>query len=391
MSQQLINHSPDLKKLRDEGFEVKIKSGYLLISGVPYLNFNKEIKNGILVSKLALTGDKTIKPDTHVVFFVGEYPCHKNGLEIEQIRHDSREQTLVEDLIINHSFSNKPRDGYTDYYEKMSRYVDIISAPAQTIDSSVTAKTFKIIESDDEEFVFHYIDTNSSRAEIMFISDKLKNQKIGIVGLGGTGSYILDFISKTPIKEIHLFDGDIFAQHNAFRAPGAASKEKLSQNISKIQYLKEVYSNMHKNIVLHPGYLNQENINLLPGLDFFFICIDKGEIKEEIFNRLIDQKIPFIDTGMGIEIVGDKLIGIVRATLSKENRRDHIAKRVSFFDRKDENYSNNIQIAELNALNAALAVIKWKKLNGLYNDQEKECHNTYTIDLNMLLSDDHET
>jgi tRNA A37 threonylcarbamoyladenosine dehydratase len=33
------------------------------------------------------------------------------------------------------------------------------------------------------------------------INDKLKPLRIGIVGLGGTGSYVLDFVAKTPVKE----------------------------------------------------------------------------------------------------------------------------------------------------------------------------------------------
>ena len=40
-------------------------------------------------------------------------------------------------------------------------------------------------------------------------------------------------------------------------------------------------------------------------------------------------------------------------------------------------YSHNIQIAELNALNAALAVIKWKKLAGFYVDLEGEHFTVY--------------
>lgn len=67
------------------------------------------------------------------------------------------------------------------------------------------------------ETVFQYIDTNSSRANIEMINMKLERQKIAIIGLGGTGAYILDMVAKTPVKEIHLFDGDSFDQHNAFR------------------------------------------------------------------------------------------------------------------------------------------------------------------------------
>ena len=54
----------------------------------------------------------------------------------------------------------------------------------------------------------------------------------------------------------------------------------------------------------------------------------------------------------------------------------------------NDDYDSNIQVADLNALNAALAVIKWKKLCGFYLDFVKEHHSTYSIDCNMLVNDD---
>ena len=69
--------------------------------------------------------------------------------------------------------------------------------------------------------------------------------------------------------------------------------------------------------------------------------------------------------------------------------RGHLRSRVSFGEAGAGNeYANNIQIAELNALNAALAVIKWKKLRGVYVDLEDEHHSTFTIDGNSMINDD---
>ena len=48
----------------------------------------------------------------------------------------------------------------------------------------------------------------------------------------------------------------------------------------------------------------------------------------------------------------------------------------------------SIQIADLNALNAALAVVKWKKVCGFYHDAVQEHFSTYTINVNMLTNDD---
>ena len=74
MSQPLISRSPDLKQLRDEGYDIEIRSTYLLIKTVPYVNSSKEIKFGTLVSDLSLAGDVTTTPSDHVMRFAGDYP-----------------------------------------------------------------------------------------------------------------------------------------------------------------------------------------------------------------------------------------------------------------------------------------------------------------------------
>jgi len=69
--------------------------------------------------------------------------------------------------------------------------------------------------------------------------------------------------------------------------------------------------------------------------------------------------------------------------------REHLKTRIAFSDDGGENdYSTNIQIAELNALNAALAVIKWKKLFGYYQDQSKEFNSVYSINDGVLINED---
>ena len=50
MSHKLISRSPDLKKLRDEGYDIEVRSTYLLMNGVPYVNSRREVHYGTLVS-----------------------------------------------------------------------------------------------------------------------------------------------------------------------------------------------------------------------------------------------------------------------------------------------------------------------------------------------------
>ncbi|MFV0387697.1 MAG: ThiF family adenylyltransferase [Pyrinomonadaceae bacterium] len=386
MLHKLINLNSDLKQLWNEGYEVEISDNHLLIHHVPYLNSQGKINYGTLVSTLHLAGDTTLKPDTHVTYFIGEAPCYKDGRTIDAIINSTQTQKLTSQITVNHTFSSKPASGYLNYFKKMSTYINIISAPAKSVDESVTEKTFKIIKPRKSKSVFNYADTNSSRAKISFISEKLAKQKIAIIGLGGTGAYILDLVSKTPVSEIHTFDGDIYKSHNAFRTPGATPIQKLRLRIFKTEYLKQIYSKMHRKIISHNYYVDSTNLEELSDMDFVFLSVDKGSVKEEIINCLESKGISFIDVGIGIQNVDDKLRGAVRVTTSTEQKRDHVRNRISLTDETLNEYAENIQTAELNALNASLAVIKWKKLSGFYHDFEKENHSEYTINSNLLTS-----
>jgi hypothetical protein len=392
MSQRPINRSVDLKKLRDEGYDLEVRSGCLLVKGVPYVNSRKQIARGILVIKLVLANDQTGRPDTHVAYFSGEHPCNADGSEIEKIKHGSNAHSLAEGVPVNHSFSAKPKpaDSYPDYYSQVTTYVAILSGPAQSIDAAVTAKTFPvIIPDDDSDEPFNYTDTASSRAEIVAVTKKLALPKIAILGMGGTGSYVLDLVAKTPAKEIHLYDGDTFYQHNAFRSPGAPSGEELGAKLPKVTYFKNLYAKMHRGIIDHPVYLDAANVEELRGMAFVFVCLDKGGPKKLIVGKLQEFNIPFTDVGMGILLDDNTLGGMVRVTTSTAQKRDHFRGRVSFEDTPgDDDYNRNIQIADLNAFNAALAVIKWKKHFGFYRDLKAEHHSQFSIDTNLLINED---
>ncbi|MGA8212108.1 MAG: ThiF family adenylyltransferase [Candidatus Sulfotelmatobacter sp.] len=391
MSQQLISRNADLQHLRNDGYDILARGVYLVVRGVPYVNSRREVKRGTLVSELSLAGDVTIKPATHVIYFAGEYPCNADGSEIGKIRATSQVKQLDRDLVVQHLFSSKADGGYKDHYEKMVTYAAILSGPAHEIDPSAKAQTFPLIEPEDEDCVFKYCDTASSRAEITAVTRKLELKKLAIVGVGGTGSYVLDLIAKTPVKEIHIFEGDKLLQHNAFRSPGAPSADELRQVPTKVAYFKAIYSEMHRGIIPHEYFIDASNIGELREMQFVFLCMDKGEAKKLIVKKLEEWGIPFIDVGMGIDLTDDAMGGILRVTTSTPQKRAHVWEkdRIPFSDGDgNDEYSRNIQIADLNALNAALAVVKWKKLFGFYRDLEHEHFTTYTIDGNTLVNED---
>ena len=146
---------------------------------------------------------------------------------------------------------------------------------------------------------------------------------------------------------------------------------------------------MHRGFIDHEDYLHGGNIEQLRGMDFVFLCFDRGTAKKEIIRRLQEFGVSFVDVGIGVYLAGDALGGVLRVTTVTAPKHDHIPARIPFSDGDGNNeYAKNIQIADLNALSACLAVIKWKKLSGFYADLDREHHCTYTIDGNALINEE---
>lgn len=379
MSRRPIALSPDLLRLQNEGYDLDIRDGFLLVRDVPFVESQRVVRRGILISKLKLSGDIAEKPDDHVCYWTGQHPCHADGTKITSIQNASPPQDLAPGVRADFTFSAKA--DYRDYHHKMTTYLGRISGEAAKFDSDNTACTFPIIPADEEDSVFKYIDTATSHAGIGIVNARLAKLRIGIAGLGGTGSYILDFVAKTSVAEIHVFDRDVFSQHNAFRSPGAPSVEELRAKPQKVARFAAVYSNMRRGIIVHPVFLEPGNTVLLSGLNFVFVCMDVGSAKRAVIECLVGNGTPFIDVGMGIMLDDGQLCGIVRTTTSTTETRNSAAQHISFAEGGvgANEYSSNIQIAELNALNAAIAVIRWKKLFGVYRDARKEIYSGYSV------------
>lgn len=390
MSQRPIDRSPDLKRLRDEGYDIQILDGYLVVRDVPYVTAARQVARGVLLAPFEATNDVASPPTDHQAQFAGEYPCHVDGRPIDEIRN-SDVQFVVGDVMARFSFSAKPVPSgrYANFFDKVTAYVRRLSDPAKEIDPTATAQTYPHIRATDEDSVFNYVDTASSRAEIVSATKKLALSRVAILGLGGTGGYILDLIAKTHVREIHLFDGDTFDQHNAFRAPGAASGADLDEKLPKVVYFSRIYSQMRKGIVSHAEYMSADNLDALNEMDFVFLSMEAGTAKRLVVERLVARGIPFIDVGMGVYLANDMVGGTLRVTTVTPSKNDHLARRMPFSDGGIKNeYDKNIQIAELNALNAALAVIRWKKLFGFYADQGGEHYSTYAIGRNETNNED---
>ena len=308
-----------------------------------------------------------------MISFSGGEPHDRYGRPLAALGKTSPRCARIGSISFRYGFSNKLRDkngiqrGYVDFYEKVRTYEDIILGETLAVDPTVTARVgaLQSTVSDTDPFVFP--DSASARAGTADLSRVFKDEVIAHIGLGGTGGYILDHVTKTPVARCHLIDGDRQYPHNAYRSPGAPSISEMQPPPFKVDYHTARYSQMKRNIVPHPTKLTAANLALLDGVTFAFVAIDACPEKAVIVSEIERRKLPFVDVGMGLHLSSNGIGGTLRALLSTEQNRALVRPHIPLDPGgRDNIYENNIQISDLNSLNADLAVQLWKGYRGFY-------------------------
>jgi hypothetical protein len=373
VSQKLVNHNDDLKRLVDKGYAVGFDSNYLIIRDVPYLDNERQLKIGAIVTKLVVVDETKVTQDDHQILFAGGVPHNMDGTPIPNLSGGPHQLALSEfakDVVVERSFSNKPKvaQKFENFFDKIESYVGIISGPAMEL-HGITPYTFRHVPEGPSDSVFEFHDTLTSRAEITDLSAKFKHDVVAIIGLGGTGGYVLDFLVRTPVKEIRAFDMDPFYVHNAFRSPGRLLPEELGKSKADVYHGR--YENFRKGLSIQTKFIDPSCAADFEGVTFAFVCVDKGSSRAGIFDLLLSKHIPFIDVGMGLRRKQEKLSGMMRTTYysAEDGQKVRDKGYAELNDRPDDEYRNNIQIGELNALNASLAVLRFKQLRGFYLEE----------------------
>jgi hypothetical protein len=371
---ELASHNDDIQRLLDKGYALRIDGAHLVVRDIPYLDHQLALQVGAIVAKLEFIDKVRVKQDDHQVYFGGSVPHGLNGQPIPNLGGGPTMLPLSKtDVVVQRSFSNKPEGGFPNFFDKVEHYVRVIAGPAMEMYGG-NPLTFGVDTDVATGSVFKFQDTLTSRAEIGDLAAKFKDEIVAIVGLGGTGSYLLDFFAKTPVKEIRAFDGDSYHVHNAFRSPGRLDESELGNSKAGVYHGR--YKNFREGLIIERKYIDRSSVNDLKGVTFAFVCVDKGLARAEIFDLLIDLQIPFIDVGMGLNRKQGPLAGTIRATYyavgnAADVRNMQLAEMV---DDPDDIYRSNVQIAELNALNAGIAMIRYKQLRGFYVDDSASYH-----------------
>lgn len=390
MSNSLISHSEDLSKLIEEGYNIEIRGAYLIVSNVPYLSKDNEIKYAEIVTSLNIdpNTNKTKQPTEHTVWWTGKTPYNSNGESMEEPLccnnwvdgHD-----LGERITVYMQWSRKlKQDGvqraYKDYHEQIVTYVNEVSFHAESHTPGVleSSKLGEKIENE-QDTKFEYINSSLYRNGTKGIEDKISNEIVAIIGIGGTGSYLVDILAKTNIKELHLYDDDTIEPSSAFRLAGAVNKNEFGTK--KVRWHKDRYKNIRKTgLYTYENTINSSNLEELEKYSTVFIAVDNLESRREIQKKCNELGIFNLSVGIGVELEGVKnnQLGCMIKLEREHQIQGECLKNSGKTTQQPpvgNMYRSNIQIAELNMLGAALAIIEWKIKKGIYRSERNENYN----------------
>ena len=226
---------------------------------------------------------------------------------------------------------------------------------------------------------FKIPNTFEARAAIGPVQDRIRGQSVAIIGMGGTGSFVLDLVVKTPVKEIHLLDSDDVEWHTFERAPGAPTTEEIelvrNGNLRKVDYYHSKYASFREGI--HPHAVRVDNPSMFRELmsahpiDYAFVCIDQltdgdSSRQDVVYAALAEAAIPFIDSGISITLEDQSVRGAI--TTSAYEAGSGAWKDAIPNGRAVGNIPGyrNVQLPEVNALAAALAVMEWRRQTEQY-------------------------
>lgn len=368
-----IAPNQDLQRLVDDGFHVSLEGQHLVIHRVPYVAKDRTVTYCSLISTYYEHEVAAGQITDHTVFVVGEIPYRDDGMSLEAAMVANTSKQIIAGRLVGCqlSYKSEPLSAMlANYYSKMSHYVRKLGSYVEAIDASANVCGIGSFTARAVPSVFHFPNGSSARAGLEAYEQKLELQKVAIVGLGGTGSFLLDGLAKTPVKEIHLYDHDILEPHNAFRFPSALPMDIVFGRRKKTDVLADIYGQFRSGVMSHAERITEANLHEVEHCQFVFIAVDHGPSRGLIARFLVARGIPFIDVGIGIDKITDalKLHARARVTLITPSTA-HLIDTLPVADDADEAVYGNIQLSELNALNANLALIRYKQHLQFFTDE----------------------
>ena len=371
MSATPTSHDGGLDRVVQAGLDYAIEGDTLTVAPVPYRTSDGSVAHGALICHLERQGSRLAPPSDHTVGWVAEGKPHfRDGRVMESLIHNDQPQEWANGERSICGMSRKRHDrGYVDFGEKMVTYARLIARQVgdkwsrDTIGSGETREGNNMVDQE----------TGLTRSGVGDMDKLFRQEKIAVIGAGGTGGFIVDMVSKCNVDSIDIYDPDLIDQHTQLRWPGVVGRDVVEQRANKAEYLARVYaSRTNRNIRGHAKRVGKAELTLFSDKTIVFVAIDSGADRRVILSGLAAVGANFIDCGIDLHRGPDGISASTRVVRTFSGDDDatkaDLVERTPGRDIGEGMYEAAIQTVEINALNATLAVVAWKQGIGFYKD-----------------------
>jgi len=211
---------------------------------------------------------------------------------------------------------------------------------------------------------------------------RISSLKVGVVGLGGTGSHIAQQLAYLGVKDLVLIDSQLVEDTNLNRLVGATPKDVGKPKVKVIGSWVSRISPKAKVQPIHADLRNSAVFDALKVTDVIFGCVDNDGARLILNELSLAYLVPLIDCGVEIEVEGQQILqaggrvnlvlpggpclacmeqinlGEARITLSQPEEI-HRARQMGYIQGDDE---PSPSVVSLNGVVASLAVTEFLNL-----------------------------
>ena len=121
------------------------------------------------------------------------------------------------------------------------------------------------------------------------LQNKLLQMTIGVIGCGGNGGYMAEFLARLGVKKLILFDGDKFELSNINR------QIYYNKSKNKAKEAKKRIKKINNTIIVkaYPYFWNKKYIKHLLKCDIVISCIDSPQYFKDYY-ELLKYNIPIL-------------------------------------------------------------------------------------------------
>ena len=210
-------------------------------------------------------------------------------------------------------------------------------------------------------------------------------ERVAIVGLGGVGAWIADFIVKADPREVHGWDYDCIEPKNILRMPGGLDPSVWIGR-PKADWFQETYSLIHTNVQGHNVKVLPENVQeVIEGTTFAFVAVDDADDRMMVCDSLANAGIPFVVAGLS-PVRKDKRVKvsmrIVTAHVGVSSWRDAIPQ----VGQAGQDDYGSLDLPDVYSTAAGWAIQSWRKMRGqIWQEQREECLDYSANDQSLIV------